>query len=157
MKSDLKRISNRIRSEIIELEQVLQRIEEGWKRAKRSGDNYYLDGVALNLHGFYSELERIFEIIAINVDGIKPEGESWHQELLKKMAEEISEIRPAVISNSSFQRLNDYRGFRHVVRNIYTFNFDPTKMQKLVEGAPELFNQVRDELLAFAEFMEQAG
>ena len=46
---------------------------------------------------------------------------------------------------------------RHVVRNIYTFNFDPTKMQKLVDGAPELFNQVRDELLAFAEFMEQAG
>jgi len=91
------------------------------------------------------------------VDGIKPAGESWHQELLKKMAIEISEIRPAVISNSSFQRLNDYRGFRHVVRNIYTFNFDPTKMQKLVEGAPELFNQVRDELLAFAEFMEQAG
>jgi len=157
MKSGLKRISNRIRSEIIELEQVLQRIEEGWKRAKRSGDNYYLDGVALNLHGFYSELERIFEIIAINVDGIKPEGESWHQELLKKMAEEISEIRPAVISNSSFQRLNDYRGFRHVVRNIYTFNIEPAKMQKLVEGAPELFRQVRDELLAFAGFMEQAG
>jgi len=157
MKFGLKRISNRIRSEIVELEQVLQRIEEGWKRAKRSGDNYYLDGVALNLHGFYSELERIFEIIAINVDGIKPVGESWHQELLKKMAEEISEIRPAVISNSSFKRLNDYRGFRHVVRNIYTFNFDPTKMQKLVEGAPELFRQVRDELLAFAEFMEQAG
>jgi len=157
MKFGLKRISNRIRSEIVELEQVLQRIEEGWKRAKRSGDNYYLDGVALNLHGFYSELERIFEIIAINVDGIKPVGESWHQELLKKMAEEISEIRPAVISNSSFKRLNDYRGFRHVVRNIYTFNFDPAKMQKLVEGAPELFRQVRDELLAFAEFMEQAG
>jgi len=122
MKFGLKRISNRIRSEIVELEQVLQRIEEGWKRAKRSGDNYYLDGVALNLHGFYSELERIFEIIAINVDGIKPVGESWHQELLKKMAEEISEIRPAVISNSSFKRLNDYRGFRHVVRNIYSFN-----------------------------------
>ena len=81
MKFGLKRISNRIRSEIVELEQVLQRIEEGWKRAKRSGDNYYLDGVALNLHGFYSELERIFEIIAINVDGIKPVGESWHQEL----------------------------------------------------------------------------
>lgn len=157
MKYGLRRISNRIRSEIIELEQVLQRIEEGWKRAKRSGDNYYLDGVALNLHGFYSELERIFEIIAINVDGIKPEGESWHQELLKKMAEEISEIRPAVISNSSFQRLNDYRGFRHVVRNIYTFNIEPAKMQKLVEGAPKLFRQVRDELLAFAEFMEQAG
>jgi len=30
-------------------------------------------------------------------------------------------------------------------------------MQKLVKGAPELFRQVRDEQLAFAEFMEQAG
>jgi len=29
----------------------------------------YLDSAALNLHGFYSGLERLFELIARHVDG----------------------------------------------------------------------------------------
>lgn len=29
-------------------------MEEGWLRADRTGDDYYLDGVILNLHGFYT-------------------------------------------------------------------------------------------------------
>ena len=157
MSTDLRGISSRIRSELLELEQVLRRIKEGWDKAEYSGDNYYLDGVALNLHGFYSGLERVFELIADNVDGKRPQGENWHQELLKQMAEEIPEMRPAVISDSSLVRLSDYRGFRHVVRNVYTYNFDPLKMQKLVDEAPGLFAKVRSELLAFADFLEQTG
>jgi hypothetical protein len=43
-----------------------------------------LDGVALNLHSFYSGTERIFELIAANVDDILPKGENWHQALLKQ-------------------------------------------------------------------------
>ncbi len=157
MNAKLVHVANRIRSELIELEEVVRRVEEGWKRAERSGDGYYLDGVALNLHGFYSGLERIFEVTALNVDGRKPEGENWHQELLRQMSTEILEMRPAVISETCSGALNEYRGFRHVVRNIYTYNFDSVKMRKLVEGAPGLFNQVRAELLAFADFLDETG
>jgi hypothetical protein len=66
-------------------------------------------------------------------------------------------VRPAAISESSYTKLNEYRGFRHVVRNVYTTNFDPVKIKKLVEEAPGLFNKVRSELLAFADFLEQTG
>jgi len=72
-------------------------VKEGWNRAQRSGDSYYLDGVALNLHGLYSGLERIFEVIAVSADDKKPEGENWHQELLRQMNTEIPEMRPAII------------------------------------------------------------
>ena len=157
MNAKLAHVANRIRSELAELEEVVRRVEEGWKRAEGSGDDYYLDGVALNLHGLYSGLERIFEVIALNVDGSKPEGENWHQELLRQMSTEILEMRPAVISESSYGALNEYRGFRHVVRNIYTYTFNRVKMRKLVEEAPGLFNQVRAELLAFADFLEETG
>ena len=98
-------VAQRIRSELIELERVLQRIQEGWKRAERAADDFYLDSVALNLHGFYSGLERIFEVIASNLDGSRPEGENWHQQLLDQMAAEVLEIRPAVISKSSCKSL----------------------------------------------------
>ena len=43
------------------------------------------------------------------------------------------------------------------VRNIYTYTFNRVKMRKLVEEAPGLFNQVRAELLAFADFLEETG
>ena len=54
MSNRLLKLSERIRSEVVDLESVADRIMEGWQRSKRSGDDYYLDSVALNLHGFYS-------------------------------------------------------------------------------------------------------
>jgi hypothetical protein len=57
-------VCERIREELHEIEYILHRISEGMRKAKESGDDYYLDGVALNLHGFYSGIERIFENIA---------------------------------------------------------------------------------------------
>lgn len=96
MNNGLGELANRIRSELVEIERVLQRAEEGWQRARRTADDYYLDGVALNLHGFYNGLERIFELIAATVDDHRPEGENWHQALLQQMANEVPEVRPAM-------------------------------------------------------------
>ena len=111
MNGKLQQLSKRIRNELAELEMVSQRVIEGLSRAKQSGDHFYLDSVALNLHSLYSGLERIFELIAGVINGKKPEGENWHQELLQQMATEIPKIRPAVISPSTCSRLNEYRGF----------------------------------------------
>lgn len=71
------------------------------------------------------------------------------------MASAIPEVRPAVISEKSFHLLNEYRGFRHVVRNVYTHRFDPKKIGRLVDKAPEMFGRVRAELLAFSDFLEE--
>ena len=144
----------RIRNELPEIEHTLKRSVGGIKRAKETGDDYYLDGVALNLHSFYSGIERIFELIAVNVDDSRPEGENWHQTLLKQMAEEITEVRPAVISDSVRLDLDEYRGFRHIVRNVYTYKFDSARIEKLTEKAGPLFARLRAELLAFADFIE---
>jgi hypothetical protein len=147
-------LAQRIRDELAELDRVSQRVAEGWQRAIRNADDYYLDGVALNLHGCYGGLERIFELIAATVDRRKPRGENWHHALLVQMTEEIAGVRPAVISQTTFHRLNEYRGFRHVVRNVYTYNFEAAKIQKLVTDLPGTLEQVRAELLAFASFLE---
>ena len=155
MSEQLGRLAMRIRDEIEELERVTARVAEGWQRALGSADNYYLDGVALNLHGFYGGLERIFELIATVIDDTKPRGENWHQALLRQMSVEIPGVRPAVISQSTYQHLGDYRGFRHVVRNVYSYNFEIAKLQRLVMNLPPTLAQVRAELLAFASFLER--
>ena len=127
MSKSLRHLAMRIRNELLEIEHTLKRATEGMNRAKETGDDYYLDGVALNLHSFYSGIERIFELIAVNIDDIVPEGENWHQILLKQMAEEMTEVRPAVVSDSVRLGLDEYRGFRHVVRNVYTYKFDSAR------------------------------
>ena len=155
MSDRLLRLATRIRDELEELDRVADRVAEGWSRALRNADDYYLDGVALNLHGFYSGLERIFELVATTIDGIKPEGANWHLALLYQMSAETPGLRPAVISQDTCDRLDSYRGFRHVVRNVYAYNFEGAKLENLVADLPATLAQVRAELLSFASFVEQ--
>ena len=148
-------LAHRIRDELGELERLIQRAKEGWRRARQSSDDFYLDSVAMNLHGFYVGLERLFTLIAGLVDGTQPVGANWHQVVLRQMAAEVPRVRPAVISAETHEALDEYRGFRHVVRNVYTFQLDSAKVQRLVLQAPTVLDQVRRELLAFADFLEQ--
>jgi hypothetical protein len=151
----LSRIASRIRNELETLSQVVDRAQEGMRRAQQTSDDFYWDSVALSLHGFYAGLERLFEIIAATIDGDIPQGANWHRALLEQMTMEVPQVRPAVISEETRTALDEYRGFRHVVRNVYTFSFDPVKVQLLVQKAPEAFSLVRAEMLAFADFVER--
>jgi hypothetical protein len=51
------------------------------------------------------------------------------------MTKEIPEIRPAVMSTETGTRLDEYRRFRHVVRNVNTHRFDPAERKP----APQFF------------------
>jgi hypothetical protein len=149
-------VSERIRGELADLERVVQRALGIWEKAGRFPEEMaYLEAAALNLHSFYSGLERIFNLIARHIDGWTPRGEAWHRELLERMAEDIPDIRPAVISTSLVQILDEFRRFRHLVRNVYTFNLDPQRMRPLMEQLPSLWQALRTELLAFADFLER--
>jgi hypothetical protein len=127
----------------------------GWKPANDQAA--YIDSVALNLHGFYSGLERIFELIARCVDKTMPSGDLWHRDLLKRVSQEEKGVRPAVISTASLSTLDELRRFRHLVRNVYTFNLMPEKVEPIVSDLPALWSKVQAELLAFADFLEQTG
>jgi hypothetical protein len=144
-----------IHQELEELQRVLSRIQEGWERSRRSNDDYYLDSVALNLHGLYSGFERVFTHIAETIDGDLPRGEDWHKLLLGQMKNEFPGIRPAVISTETAEVLDELRKFRHVVRNVYTHRLDPVRLGKLVKDSSKIFAQLNAELLAFAAFLEQ--
>ena len=150
-------IAGRIRAESQELARVVERTDRIWQQAMTSSDDYYVDATALNLHGFYAGLERLLEIIADGVDQAKPGGAHWHDELLRQMAAEIPGVRPPVLSQETRERLDRYRGFRHVVRNAYTYNLDPEQIGVLVKQLAPTMARVAHELTAFAEFLEQVA
>jgi hypothetical protein len=75
-----------------------------------------------------------------------PRGHEWHRELLRQMGTDIPQVRPAVLSAQTVQDLEEYLGFRHVVRHIYAFEFDFERVERLVRHLRPLFERVSTEL-----------
>jgi hypothetical protein len=59
-----------------------------------------------------------------------------------------------VISQETTAVIDEFRRFRHLVRNVYTINLAPEKMTGLMAALPNLWPQLRAELLAFADYLE---
>jgi len=150
-------LAQRIRLETEELERTVSAIARHWQCARRAAEDQdaFLNSVALNLHGFYNGLERVMELVALEIDGGTLGGETWHAELLRQMALEVPSVRPAMLSADSGRRLDEYRKFRHRVRHIYAAQLNADLMEHLVEGLSPTWEQLRAELLAFADFLEQ--
>ncbi len=146
-------LAARIRAEMAELGRLVERTER--LLAKSAHDVDYLDGVALGLHGFYAGAERIFESIAREIDGAVPRGRDWHRELLTQMSAELPGSRPAAISRGSKVCLEDYRGFRHVVRNVYSFSLREDRVRELGGGLRACFDALSRDLDALCAFLER--
>lgn len=73
------------------------------------------------------------------------------------MAEDVRGVRPAVISDEIRQDLDEYRGFRHIVRNVYAYKFNTLRLGNLTCKAPVVFDQLRKEMFAFADFLESSA
>lgn len=157
MNNVCRELAERIRGEVPDLARLIHRALRSWSHGRQlSGEQeVYLESVALNLHGFYSGLERLFELIARHVDRIVPAGEGWHHDLLQRMANEVTETRPAVISPESASMLDELRRFRHLVRHVYAFNLSSERMEPLITTLPGLWQQAQAELSAFADFLDE--
>lgn len=149
-------LAQRIRNELAEIERVVLRAQGALARAKESpaDQDYFLAAAALDMHSFYAGIERMFELIASEVDGNRPTGSHWHRDLLIQMTLEVAGARPPVLSAAAQEALAEYLEFRHVVRNVYTFNLRPQRVAQLVDGLPEALALVRHDLQRFGEFLD---
>lgn len=146
--------AGRIRHELDEIQSVAQRVDRIWSVGRASKDEYYADAAALNLHSIYAGLERLFELVARQIDRSVPEGPTWHLDLLEQMAAAVPNVRPAVLTSDVRARLDPLRGFRHVVRNVYAFRLDEDQIGTLVERLPGIVADVGSGLENFAAWLE---
>lgn len=152
-------LARRVRDELSELDRSVDRVHRAWDAAKdaQSNKSFLIDSVALNLHGFYSGLERLLEHIANQLDGGPPRGLSWHKELLRQMSMDVPGVRPPVLSSYTVISLDEFRRFRHVVRNVYSENLDPDRVSNLLAQFSNVWSHVQTELEAFATFLEEVS
>jgi hypothetical protein len=149
-------LAGRIRQDLAEIERIVQRIERAVLAARQGDANQdlFVDSAALNLHDCYSGLERLCEQIASIVDQSVPSSRDWHRELLRQMTVEVIGIRPQVLSVDTATALDEYRRFRHVVRNVYAFELDLERIEQLAVNLRPAFARASRELAAFAAFLE---
>lgn len=110
--------------------------------------------IALNLHGFYTGAERIFEAIARDVDRNVSAGPEWHKTLLAQMTTEIPGVRSPVISQSTFSCMNSLRGFRHVVRSHYGHKLKTEPVLKLADEVFSCYEALEQDLQSFCQSLK---
>ncbi len=155
MSNEYKALAGRLEQVLLDLERVVTRTEKQMQQALTTNDDAYLDATALNLHGFYAGIEHALEDIAQTMSETLPLGAHWHQNLLLQMSSEIAGVRPRVITTQTRYCLDEYRQFRHIVRNVYTFNFRSPSIQGLVTGIRACLNAVTDDFRQFTQFLTQ--
>jgi hypothetical protein len=99
-------------------------------------------------------MENIFRRIALDVDLRIPDGSMWHKELLVQMVEPRAERQP-VISQETFELLQELLEFRHVFNNIYGEELVYEKTEENAKQISELFNSLSEELDAFIAYLEK--
>lgn len=122
-----------------------------------AGGEFRIDAAALNLHAFYSGVERLFEWIARQIDGSLPQGPAWHQDLLAQMTLNVPGLRPPVIRQTTAAALREYLGFRHIVRNLYAWELDEEKVERLLGLLPAALEALDTDLMQFSQFLAQAS
>ena len=153
----LRLMSRRIRDGVELLSELVGRALKAWDRFKADDDPLLLDATAINVHSAYTAIEQMMEFITRHIDRSPVTSDTWHRDLLRVMATELSEVRPAVLSEATRVRLDRYRAFRHIVRNVSVVQLDAVQMAPLLTEMEETISSVREELLAFASLLDEAA
>lgn len=147
----------RVSDERSKIEGTLKKIEERLEKIKKAPVEYREEietTIAKNLVDCYRGMENIFRRIALDVDLRMPDGSRWHKELLTQMAEPQAERQP-VISQETFETLEELLAFRHIFNNIYGEELVYEQTGKNAKQIRELFNRLSEELDVFITDLEK--
>ena len=136
-------IKEQIRFKINDIDKLFSEYDLIFKKKEmQTPDLFDMTILCSVLHSFYNGVEKNFEIIAKNIDGIVPNGNKSHQELLHQMASENSK-RNEVLNEELYLKLREYATFRHFYRHAYSFQLNWKKMSPLIDNLHMVWNEVK--------------
>ena len=156
-KVDRNALIQRISDERNKMEETIGKIAERLEKIKTAPAEYREEietTIAKNLVDCYRGMENIFRRVALDVDLRMPDGSRWHKELLTQMTEPQAERQP-VISQETFQVLEELLEFRHVFNNIYGEELVYEQTERNAKQVGELFNRLSKELNTFIAYLKK--
>lgn len=150
----LRSLASDIELELVKLTRLEQDISDAKEKSRQNPQlsNLIYESIALKFHNFYTGCEHIFSLVSTDLNGGVPKGPDWHVRLLKRMSS-VHEERKAVISSGTANLLNEFLGFRHVIRNIYSFDLDIERIDKLLSKYPDTWAQVEHDVSDFVTWL----
>ncbi|MCL6478760.1 MAG: hypothetical protein K6T65_10125 [Peptococcaceae bacterium] len=139
IQKNLRSLKRRIDDEFTNLDYLLKELEESLSKEYIRFRARICAGI---LDDLYLGVEKIFKDIADKIDMHIPSGKDWHKQLLIQM-KTLTNTRPPVINESIYKRIDEYRRFRHVNRNVYGFSYDWDRMNHLVIDAYEMVDELK--------------
>jgi uncharacterized protein YutE (UPF0331/DUF86 family) len=112
--------------------------------------------VAYRLYSLYSAFENIFRNIAKTFEN-HLDPSSWYRQILKRMRLDLSPVRPAVIDEEAYEKLDELVRFRHLFRTGYGIRLDSQRLQLVVQKALELRSIYPQQIARFMDFLRSAS
>lgn len=107
------------------------------------------ESLAYQLHNLYCAYEDLCEMIARAFENHIDSRGGYHIELLRRMRIDVEGVRPRLLADESFRRLDALRSFRHVVRHAYARGLDDRRLRLVVDDAREALPLVERDLEVF--------
>jgi hypothetical protein len=111
-------------------------------------DNVLKAAIGTFLMNFYVGVENIIKRISKEYYQTMPKGNSWHKELLDlSCAPPFGKI--PIFDKNIVDRLNPYRGFRHIFVSGYGFTLRMELMSSLMNNIELLWNDIKKAIEEF--------
>ena len=130
-------------------ERLQARVEEGLDTPAQ------LDSMAYQIHNLYCSIEDLLKLIANTFENrIGTTGE-WHRIVLLRLSQPVDGIRPAFLSDESFDLLNQLRSFRYMFRHAYGTDIQPRQLEPNIDIALQAFKLISQDIRHFLEHLTE--
>ena len=103
------------------------------------------------LHNLFCAYEDLFKIVSAFWENDIGNDGAFHRGLIRRMLLTIEGVRPALLTEKSFQHLDELRGFRHVFRHAYSYGLDDERVIYLLKKVLKEKTSVLRDLNMFRE------
>ncbi|MGD1858691.1 MAG: hypothetical protein ACFB0E_01820 [Leptolyngbyaceae cyanobacterium] len=107
------------------------------------------ESIAYQVHNIYCGIEDLLKLVANAFENRIGSSGEWHRALLLPMSQPVQGIRPALISEDTFEVLNRLRGFRHFIRHGYGAEIEINQLSVNLELAKQLKGLIHQDLEQF--------
>lgn len=153
MKERIAILKSEIENDYQRLNRLLGKFEKSYNEFLGSGEYSKIVESAFYVNQLHTGFESIFKNTAKTFEN-NIEQDYWHKSLLERMTLSIQDIRPALISEESFNCLNELRAFRHFFRHAYDTDINSEKFKIVADRVYKLRDLFQKDLKKFLHFVD---
>lgn len=151
MRETMLLLERRIQDDLRTIEEIYQALDGTALSSSASEEAVIVAGY--RLHNLYNAIENIFGSVAEAFENQLHDRSRWHRDLLRRMTLDLLPVRPAVIDEHSYQRLDELLRFRHLFRAAYGIQLDPERIALVLRKAMELREPFAKQIGEFLDFV----